>query len=67
VFAAITYNSLISYECNYGFTVVGDQVRRCERNKEWTGTEPHCKGNNFFDNPSGRYEFATPKHEDVLS
>ena len=23
---------------------VPDQVRRCERNKEWTGSEPTCKG-----------------------
>ena len=44
VYASVSYNSLISYECNYGYMLIGDSVRRCERNKEWTGTEPHCKG-----------------------
>lgn len=48
VYSSVTYNSLISYECNYGYMLIGDSVRRCERNKMWTGTEPHCKGT--FDN-----------------
>ena len=26
VFASVSYNSLISYECNYGYMIVGDQV-----------------------------------------
>nr|XP_040565063.1 sushi, von Willebrand factor type A, EGF and pentraxin domain-containing protein 1-like isoform X2 [Lepeophtheirus salmonis] len=43
VYASVSYNSLISYECNYGYMLIGDSVRRCERNKQWTGTEPHCK------------------------
>ena len=38
------YNSLISYECNYGYMLIGDSVRRCEKDKQWTGAEPHCKG-----------------------
>ncbi len=45
VYSSVSYNSLISYECNYGYMLIGDSVRRCERNKQWTGTEPHCKGN----------------------
>jgi len=44
VYSTVSYNSLISYECNYGYMLIGDSVRRCERNKMWTGTEPHCKG-----------------------
>ena len=44
VYASVSYNSLISYECTYGYMLIGDSVRRCERNKEWTGTKPHCKG-----------------------
>ena len=44
VYASVSYNSLISYECTYGYMLIGDSVRRCERNKEWTGTQPHCKG-----------------------
>ncbi len=49
VYSAVSYNSLISYECNYGYMLIGDSVRRCERNKQWTGTEPHCKGKNGID------------------
>jgi hypothetical protein len=45
VYDSVSYNSLISYECNYGYMLIGDSVRRCERNKMWTGTEPTCKGN----------------------
>ena len=48
VYSSVSYNSLISYECNYGYMLIGDSVRRCERNKQWTGTEPHCKGKPFF-------------------
>ena len=44
VYASTSYNSLISYECTYGYMLIGDSVRRCERNKEWTGTKPNCKG-----------------------
>lgn len=44
IYDSVSYNSLISYECNYGYMLIGDSVRRCERNKMWTGTEPTCKG-----------------------
>jgi hypothetical protein len=45
MFNSVTYNSLISYECNYGYMMVGETVRRCERNKIWTGLQPICRGN----------------------
>lgn len=44
IYDSVSYNSLISYECNYGYMLIGDSVRRCERNKMWTGAEPTCKG-----------------------
>ena len=44
MFNSMTYNSLISYECNYGYMVIGETVRRCERNKGWTGLQPICRG-----------------------
>jgi hypothetical protein len=47
MFNSMTYNSLISYECNYGYTIIGETVRRCERNKVWTGLQPICRGNKF--------------------
>ena len=45
MFNSVTYNSLISYECNYGYMMVGETVRRCERTKIWTGLQPICRGN----------------------
>ena len=44
MYNSVTYNSLISYECNYGYMIVGESVRRCERNKIWTGLQPICRG-----------------------
>ena len=48
IYDSVSYNSLISYECNYGYMLIGDSVRRCERNKMWTGTEPTCKGTTTY-------------------
>ena len=45
MFNSVTYNSLISYECNYGYMMVGETVRRCDRTKIWTGLQPICRGN----------------------
>ena len=44
MFNSVTYNSLISYECNYGYMIIGESVRRCDRSKEWTGLQPICRG-----------------------
>ena len=59
MYNSVTYNSLIrlimggdhhrhqsnlSYECNYGYMIIGETVRRCERNKVWTGLQPICRG-----------------------
>jgi hypothetical protein len=44
---SVSYNSLVSYTCNYGYMLIGDSVRRCEKDREWTGTEPHCIGRKF--------------------
>ena len=44
MFNSVTYNSLISYECNYGYMIIGESVRRCERSQEWTGLQPICRG-----------------------
>ena len=44
MFNSVTYNSLISYECNYGYMIIGESVRRCDRSQEWTGLQPICRG-----------------------
>jgi len=43
MFNSVTYNSLISYECNYGYMIIGESVRRCDRSRVWTGHPPLCK------------------------
>ncbi|XP_067886734.1 sushi, von Willebrand factor type A, EGF and pentraxin domain-containing protein 1 isoform X1 [Heterodontus francisci] len=37
-----TYTSVIMYECNSGFLLVGDERRTCQSNKKWDGEEPRC-------------------------
>jgi len=36
------YGSAISFSCNVGYTLQGSQVRTCQTNGEWTGTQPTC-------------------------
>lgn len=44
IFTSFSYNSVVSYECNYGFTLVGESSRRCGADKKWSGQLPSCKG-----------------------
>ena len=39
-----TFGSMATYECDSGFTLVGNQVRTCEDDGNWSGTEPICDG-----------------------
>ncbi|CAL4084147.1 unnamed protein product, partial [Meganyctiphanes norvegica] len=43
IFIAVSYNAVVSYECNYGYMIVGSSTRRCGPNKEWSGEKPECK------------------------
>jgi len=43
IFTAIAYKSVVSYECKYGFMIVGNGTRTCEANKNWSGTMPQCR------------------------
>ena len=43
MFTAVAYKSVVSYECKYGFMVVGDATRACGEDKRWSGREPECK------------------------
>lgn len=47
IYTSCSYNSVVSYECKYGYTLVGDETRRCGADKKWTGTQPVCKGKNL--------------------
>ncbi|CAG9571132.1 unnamed protein product [Danaus chrysippus] len=43
VYTSCAYNSVVSYECKYGYRLVGDATRRCGADKKWSGTQPVCK------------------------
>lgn len=44
VFTRQAYNSVVSYECNYGYSLVGDATRRCGADRRWSGHKPSCQG-----------------------
>ena len=33
-----------TYTCDEGFSLMGDQVRQCSSEGEWSGEEPTCSG-----------------------
>lgn len=33
----------MSYECQYGFTLVGESSRRCGADRKWSNVAPVCK------------------------
>lgn len=35
-------NSVALYQCNEGYTLVGDERRTCLRNQTWSGKQPIC-------------------------
>lgn len=44
IFTSTSYNSVVSYECRYGHSLVGQATRRCGPDKRWIGEEPFCRG-----------------------
>lgn len=49
IYTSTSYNSVVSYECRYGYTLVGESSRRCGADKKWSGTLPVCKGKFFLE------------------
>lgn len=43
IFTSTSYNSVVSYECRYGYTLIGESSRRCGADKKWSGSIPSCK------------------------
>ena len=35
-------DAIANYTCNEGYNLVGDAVRTCQANEEWTGAAPTC-------------------------
>lgn len=42
--AATTVNSIAYYQCNSGFTLVGEAMRVCQKDSTWSGRPPVCIG-----------------------
>ncbi|XP_065203954.1 sushi, von Willebrand factor type A, EGF and pentraxin domain-containing protein 1-like, partial [Planococcus citri] len=43
IFTSTSYNSVVSYECKYGYMLVGERTRRCGADKKWTAATPKCQ------------------------
>lgn len=43
IYTSLSYNSIVSYECRYGYTLINDSSRRCGADRKWSGTLPTCK------------------------
>ena len=40
--SSTTYNSVVTYTCNTGYTRQGSNRRTCQSNGQWSGSLPHC-------------------------
>ncbi|XP_046420389.1 protein lev-9-like [Neodiprion fabricii] len=49
IYTSCAFNAIVSYECRYGFAVVGDTTRRCLADKKWSGEPPVCEEINCGD------------------
>lgn len=39
-----SFGSKAMYSCELGFMLEGEMTRTCQKNGEWSGEEPRCKG-----------------------
>ncbi|KAI5211293.1 Cub And Sushi Domain-Containing Protein 1 [Manis pentadactyla] len=53
-----THGAIVHYSCKGGRSLLGNSTRVCQEDSHWSGTLPHCTGNNpgFCDDP------GTPAH-----
>ena len=42
--SSTTYNSVVTYTCDVGYTLQGSNSRTCQSNGQWSGSVPQCKG-----------------------
>ena len=40
--SSTTYNSVVTYTCNTGYTRQGSNRRTCQSNGQWSGSVPRC-------------------------
>ena len=41
--SSTTYNSVVTYTCDVGYTLQGANSRTCQSNGQWSGSVPQCK------------------------
>ena len=42
--SSTTYNSVVIYTCDVGYTLQGSNRRTCQSNGQWSGSVPQCIG-----------------------
>ena len=40
--SSTTYNSVVTYTCDVGYTLQGSNSRTCQTNGQWSGSVPRC-------------------------
>lgn len=45
--STFVYMSVINYNCNTGFTLIGNSQRTCQLDKQFDGTDPQCTGKHW--------------------
>jgi hypothetical protein len=46
LYTSVSYDSIVRYECRYGYKLHGLSNRTCSSNKQWSGESPKCEGMN---------------------
>ena len=41
--SSTTYNSVVTYTCDVGYTLQGSNSRTCQSDGQWSGSVPQCK------------------------
>ena len=39
----VTFGAVLEYSCNEGYDLIGEQIRTCQSNKEWSDEQPYCR------------------------
>ena len=42
--SSTTYNSVVTYTCDVGYTLQGSNSRTCQSDGQWSGSVPQCTG-----------------------